>query len=159
MAYNKILARYYTLKVLKPGATPTEVIVNGQTSMTMAPSAEVADTSSFDEGGFTSSLKSVQSMALTFDGFVMIDYATGLRDEGQVILEDLINASGIKGLAEFILELNDGEATPTVLEKYEFTAHATGAEFGGANADAGKWGFTLQMCGKPTITKGAIITP
>lgn len=155
MAVVKLPARNYKLFVVTDDVTPTLVEVKGQNTMTITRTANVADTSSFDENGWLSSMKTTQTMAITLEGFKYIDLTTGLLDPGQQLVDDSIDTLGIKGLLDYELTLFDEDGGE--LTKYTFTAHAIGSDNGGGIDEADKWGATLQAVG--AVVKTNVVTP
>lgn len=144
----KVLARQYKLEIM--GDTDY-VVVNGLNTLTFSSEKEDADTTGFDDNGRTSHIVASRGNSLTAEGFQMIDTATGEKDEGQNLIEQLADKIGYESLGEFRLTDPGGNLK-------EFMASANLSDQGGGVNDPSTWGAELTVSGAITVTPASEVT-
>ena len=141
MAVTKVLARDWTLEILK--APSTYVKIKGLNTLSFSNSKNDTDTTDFDSEGATEHMVTSRSQEISGEGFYLVDRTTKARDEGQKLVEALAEKIGPETLGEFRLT-NPAGTTKT------FLASANIGDVGGGNDDATTWGVTLTVSGKMT---------
>lgn len=124
------------------------VPVNGLNTITLNRTMNTADTTTFDEGGMMSHLPTSGTFQFTCEGFLYLDPATGLLDEGQGIVDSKVFAFGHAGFNDYRMTIKDDNGDS--LKGYEFRASTSPSDVGGGVDDGISWGATLIGTGKLT---------
>lgn len=148
MAKTKVLARNWLIEVTDDvsGVTPVWTKVSGINSFTLSSDKEDADTTDFDTAGYNSHIVAGRSNEISFEGFFVEDPATGDRDPGQQVVEDLSELIGPEALGGVRLTSPGGKVR-------QFDASFTTGDVGGGINDPTSWGATATPSGPPvTVT-------
>lgn len=147
MALSKVLAKEFTWEIDDGTDTDTYVEIGGLNSVSLSPTKNDADTTTFSED-WVSHLVSTRGLEVTLEGLYMEDSATGDRDAGQEQVEAAIAEVGSASIKSF-QAVTPGGTTIT------FDASVNGEPFGmgggGGNDDATSFSYTLTVSGKPTV--------
>ena len=135
MAATEILAAGWTFAV---GLTT----IAGIDSFSISQDAKEADTTTFDDVGFESSLITRRAKILKLTGKYQEDGAS--QDAGQAAVEVLGAAVGAAAVGAFVI------ASPGGSGNFSMNATVKMDEIGGGNDDATKWGCTLTRVGADT---------
>lgn len=148
MALSKVLAKEFTWEIDDGTDTSTFVEIGGLNSVSLSPSKNDADTTTFDED-WVSHLVSTRGLEVALEGLYMEDASTGDRDAGQEQVEAAIAEVGSASIVPFQVTSPGG----TVIA---FNASVNGEPFGmgggGGNDDATSFSYTLTVSGKPTVS-------
>lgn len=144
MALTKVLARDWTFEVEDPTAG-TFVPVGGINTFGFGGTKTDTDTGDFDSGGWAKHLVTERAHTLTLSGFFLEDQATGERDPGQAIIDELTTKIGEEAIGSFKLTSPGGAV-------YEFSGSVEPAEVGGGKNDVTSWGATITINGKITVS-------
>lgn len=149
MTATKILARDHGKQwEINTGTSqsPTWTRIKGLNSWSPSPSKNDADTTGFDDDGWTAHMVASRGGEFTLSGHYLEDPDTGDRDPGQEAVETLANAVGYDSLKEFRFTSPGGI-------QISFSASASVTSGGGGNDDPSAWEATLTVSGKLTKTK------
>jgi len=144
MALTKVLARDWTFEVEDPTAG-TFVPVGGINTFGFGGTKTDTDTGDFGSGGWAEHLVTERAHTLTLSGFFLEDQATGERDPGQAIIDELTTKIGEEAIGSFKLTSPGGAV-------YEFSGSVEPAEVGGGKNDVTSWGATITINGKITVS-------
>lgn len=128
--------------------------VNGLNTVTMNRTMNTADTTTFDEGGMMSHLTTSGTFQFTCEGFLYMDPATGLMDEGQALVDSKVFAFGHAGFNDYRFIIKDDNGDD--IKGYDFRASTSPSDIGGGVDDGISWGATLVGTGRMTV---ADLTP
>jgi predicted secreted protein len=137
----KVLARDWSLEIETTKDTYKEV--KGITSLTFASEKNDADTTTFDNDGWTEHLVASRTKTLTIEGFYLEDPSDGTRDEGQKAVDLLSEKMGHDSLGKFKLTSPGGTVRT-------FSASAAVTSIGGGNDDPTGWSCELTVSGQVT---------
>jgi len=147
MALGKVLAKEFTWEVDDGTNTGTYVEIGGLNNVSLSPTKNDADTTTFDEN-WVSHLVSTRGLEVTLEGLYIEDPGTGGRDTGQEQVEAAIAEVGSASIVPFQVTSPGG----TVIG---FNASVNGEPFGmgggGGNDDATSFSYTLTVSGQPTV--------
>lgn len=144
MAATEVLARGFDFE-LNNGtiAVPAWVAVGHINSWTHQPSAQDADTTTFDDDGRESHMKASRGDTFTLNGLYQEDPVGGARDAGQVAVEAWAKEVGPASRKQFRITSPGGN-----VRTFEATANVT--QGGGGNNDPAAWSAEIKVTG--TIT-------
>jgi hypothetical protein len=146
MAKTKVLARNWIIEAAEDIATPTWTKVGGVNTFTISSDKEDADTTDFDDQGYSSHIVAGRSNEITFEGFFMEDQTSGERDAGQELIEDFGEKIGPEAMGLVRLTSPGGKVR-------QFRGSFVTGDVGGGNNDATSWGATFTPSGPPvTVT-------
>jgi hypothetical protein len=128
-------------------AAPIWYDINGLTGMTGSGSKTDADTTTADEDGVESHLPASRGKSFSLTGLRgYVNLSTGVRDPGQVAVEEAAELIGPSGLKQFRRILPDGVGTcQTMLASFNISSD------GGSLNDANAWSVDVTRSG-PTTT-------
>jgi hypothetical protein len=141
MAVAKVLARDWTIEVQL--ANESYQAIGGINSFSPSPEKNDADTTDFDSAGNLEHLPASRGMSYTFEGFFLVDVATGARDTGQERVEVLGDLVGPAGLGH--MKLTSPPASGA--EVWDFDCSINVTPPGGGNDDAASWSFEATVSG------------
>ncbi len=121
---------------------PDWVEIGGLESLNFTKSPTNADTTTRDTNGYKTSLKTLDELAVSASGFMMIDPDDGTRDEGQEFVEGLDRQFGSDNVGEFKIDLPSGTPMVTFYASVSIDSMA-----GGGVGDAADWKVTLTNNG------------
>jgi len=141
---TEVLARGFTFE-LNTGtiAVPVWTSVNHINTWNHAPSAQDADTTTFDDDGRDSHMKASRGDEFTLNGLYQVDEATGVRDAGQEACEAWGDEIGQSSRKQF--RISDPATPPNVIGPYLATATVTRG--GGGNNDPSTWVCAMKVSG------------
>lgn len=143
MAVTKILARSWDFYV-EDKDSGDFVPIKGINSFTINPTKTDADVGDFDSEGMAEHLPAERAVSITLQGVFLIDRATGDRDPGQQLCEELSEKVDIDGLAKFRF------IPKTATEGWEFLASFSAGPTGGGRNDGTGWQCEVTRTGKTT---------
>jgi hypothetical protein len=148
MAKTTILARDWKHYIEDIATPDTFVEIGALSSFEPSPSAESADNSNFNNGGWASSLPASRGMEYSLEGKYIVDAATKDRDAGQELVEEAAVEVGTAAVRKYRVKDPAGNIV-------EFQAWATmGNKGGGGVNDTSAWACTLNVVRKPTLITG-----
>lgn len=145
MAVRKYLARDFTFQTSATGAE-TWFTISGLNSWSWGPDANEADTTTFDNAGWGSSIYTSRAVTVTLEGFKLTDPQTGVTDGGQTAVESSSYAFGFTGYRDYRILASGG------IGSIQFEALASMGETGGGVEDVLPWSAELKVQGKPVGT-------
>lgn len=146
MAVVKVPASDFLVEVENPTTPGSFVEIKGLNSLEFSPSAETADTTTWDDGGWNTHLVTRRGLQITLEGLRLEDPATGARDQGQQIVEELGMQVGLAAIGKFRLTSPGGE-------KWEFDATVNVTPLGGGQDDGATWSAELTVQGQPVLIR------
>jgi len=150
MAVTKFLARDLAIDIFisdsgTDSGTPASgdsdwTPIGGLATLTHAPSATEADTTTFDSDGHGEHMTAQRTEQWTLAGFTLEDVTSGTRNAGQAAVEALAQEVGLDSLGWFKITSPGGNTI-------EFQASATVTLADGGHNDAAKWQAVLKVSG------------
>ncbi len=147
MAIQKVLARGWTIEVEDLGMPLTYIPVNGINTIGFEDDDTKTDTTDFNSAGANEHLVAERVTTMTLEGFHLEDPATGDRDPGQEMVEQVAKMTGNNSLGNFKVTSPGGK-----IKKFLASAKVSS---GGSHNEAMSWQVELQVSGKPTEETGA----
>lgn len=144
MPVTKVPARDYTFEIDPAGGT-AYVEIGGINTWSLAPNAEITDTTDFDSNGRKEGMKMSTGDVLSLEGFRKSDLVGGTRDVGQAAAETLDALLGVDSVGSFRMTDPDGEVK-------SFDCLVTVTHGGGGNDDVAKWAAEINVNGGVTVT-------
>jgi hypothetical protein len=147
MAVTKFLARDLSIYIdgdPASGGGDSWVKINGLNTLTHSPTSSDAETTDFNSAGHSEHMKAERGESWTLAGFTLEDVATGDRDPGQLLVENLAQKMGLTSLESFQIR-SPGGNTAT------FQASAEVTRAGGGNNDPAAWQAVVRVSGEVTF--------
>lgn len=130
-------------------ALPTWVEVSNVNAFSASPSSVDANTTTFDDEGWQSHLKSSRNFTYTIGGLYQEDPDTGARDPGQDAVEAWAEEIGPASRKEFRITSPSGQTTREFVATAESSPAGIGS--GGGNDDPNAWTVTVKQSGAATV--------
>ena len=140
---QKVPAHSFTIGV-KDNDNGDYVEIGGLTELQYDADMTEADTTDFDSGGDSEHIVVRRSRTVTMNGRRLEDPLDGERDDGQKIVEDLMQEVGVNSLGAFRIETPSGE-------EWTFVASVQPNTMGGGTDDTWSWGATLNVSGPISV--------
>lgn len=148
MALSKVLAKEFTWEIDDGTDTDTYVEIGGINSVSVSPTKNDADTTTYDEDWLTH-LVSTRGLEFTLEGIYIEDPDDGSRDSGQEQAELVAQEVGSSSLVPFEITTPGG----TVISfDASVNANPFGSSTGGGNDDPAGFSYTISVSGKPSVS-------
>lgn len=128
---------------------PTYTIISGVNAWSWSEDSSDADSSDFENAGWTSSFVVTRGATLGIEGQYLVDEATGTRDAGQLIADNGAHSFGPAGFKRFKVEALDTERT-TAIGHIIVTGSIKLGESGGGMEDIQPFSLEVMVQGRPT---------
>lgn len=152
MAKTKVLARNWLIEIdtdalaATPTGSPVWTKIGGINTFTISSDKEDADTTDFDDQGYSSHIVAGRSNEISYEGFYLEDPDTGERDAGQAAVEDYSDRIGPEAMGQIRMTSPGGKVR-------QFRGSFVTGDVGGGNNDATSWGASFTPSGPPvTVT-------
>lgn len=144
----KVLARDFGFAVNTGTAgSPVWVDIAGLSSFSLSPSANDANTTTFDDEGWISHMKASRGGSMSAEGQFIEDESDGSRDPGQEAVEAWAMEIGQSSLKQFRITTPGGSTL--VWDASVVVPIGTGG--GGGTDDASSWKMDVTFSGAPEI--------
>lgn len=151
MAVRKYLARDFSF-FMSDDSGATWKTISGLNTWGFSTDSNDEDTSTFDSGAWGSSMYTQRTGSMSLEGFYLVDSVTGLRDGGQLAMEQAATKVGYDAYRLIRVEM-----TPLVsgvkaasLGGFYATAQFAMGDIGGSSTDVEPWAMDVVFDGKPT---------